>query len=142
MGTSKLFIDVKLLLEKFLLSFAKVILMRISLLAFFSIVLLLASCKPTKKKNDFIYKKDSMMNKFIPVDWAHSTNIYEVNVRQYTEAGTFNAFMQHLPRLKAMGCKLFGLCPLHLFRKRIKRNLRKLLCLFGLYVHQSGVWNP
>ena len=28
----------------------------------------------------------------IPSEWKHSTNIYEVNVRQYTKEGTFKAF--------------------------------------------------
>ncbi|HQZ51795.1 MAG TPA: 1,4-alpha-glucan branching protein, partial [Chitinophagaceae bacterium] len=96
--------------------------MRFSLLAFFSMVLLLASCKPTKKKNDFIYKKDSMMNRFIPVDWAHSTNIYEVNVRQYTEPGTFNAFMQHLPRLKAMGVQTIWFMPITPISEKNKKG--------------------
>ena len=30
------------------------------------------------------------------------SNIYEVNVRQYTPEGTFKAFEAHLPRLKEM----------------------------------------
>ncbi|MEO5945733.1 MAG: alpha-amylase family glycosyl hydrolase, partial [Chitinophagaceae bacterium] len=96
--------------------------MRFSLLAFFSIVLLLASCKPTKKKNDLTYKKNSMMNRFIPVDWTHSTNIYEVNVRQYTAAGTFNAFMQHLPRLKAMGVKTLWFMPVTPISEKNKKG--------------------
>jgi len=35
--------------------------------------------------------------------WIMQGNIYEVNVRQYTPEGTFNAFAKHLDRLKAMG---------------------------------------
>jgi len=35
----------------------------------------------------------------VPKDWIYNTNIYEVNLRQYTREGTFNAFAQHLPRL-------------------------------------------
>jgi hypothetical protein len=30
-------------------------------------------------------------------DWKHTTNIYEVNVRQYTKEGTFKAFQKELP---------------------------------------------
>ena len=62
------------------------------------------------------------MNKFIPVDWAHSTNIYEVNVRQYTEAGTFNAFMQHLPRLKAMGVQTIWFMPITPISEKNKKG--------------------
>jgi alpha-amylase len=43
-----------------------------------------------------------MTNEFRPLDWTHTTNIYEVNIRQYTAEGTFNAFAKELPRLKDM----------------------------------------
>lgn len=53
------------------------------------------------------------MNKaFHTVDWANSTNIYEVNVRQYTPEGTFNAFAKQLPRLQAMGIKTIWFMPI------------------------------
>ena len=42
----------------------------------------------------------------------NSINIYEVNVRQYTEEGTFSAFAKHLPRLKEMGVKILWLMPI------------------------------
>ena len=35
--------------------------------------------------------------------WIQQGNIYEVNVRQYTPEGTFNAFAKHLARLRDMG---------------------------------------
>src|SRR2546423_7998730 len=54
-----------------------------------------------------------MNSAFKPVDWSHSTNIYEVNVRQYTSEGTFNAFAKHLPRLKDMGVKTLWFMPIH-----------------------------
>jgi alpha-amylase len=44
-------------------------------------------------------------------DWAHSTNIYEVNVRQYTPEGTFYAFKNELGRLKDMGVKTLWFMP-------------------------------
>lgn len=45
-------------------------------------------------------------------DWAHTTNIYEVNVRQYTLEGTFNAFMNEMPRLKEMGVQVLWFMPI------------------------------
>jgi glycosidase len=48
---------------------------------------------------------------FQTVDWAHTTNIYEVNVRQYTPEGTFNAFAKELPRLKDMGVHTIWFMP-------------------------------
>jgi len=50
---------------------------------------------------------------FKPVSWAHNSNIYEVNTRQYTEEGTFNAFSKHLIRLKEMGVKILWFMPVH-----------------------------
>jgi glycosidase len=43
--------------------------------------------------------------------WSYSTNIYEVNVRQYTPEGTFKAFAKHLPRLKDMGVQVLWFMP-------------------------------
>ena len=45
--------------------------------------------------------------------WANNATIYEVNVRQYTEAGTFKAFEANLPRLKKLGVKILWLMPIH-----------------------------
>lgn len=47
-----------------------------------------------------------------PQEWKHSTNIYEVNLRQYTSEGTFAAFGKHLPRLKKMGVETLWLMPI------------------------------
>ncbi len=46
------------------------------------------------------------------VPWGNGSNIYEVNVRQYTKAGTINAFVEHLPRLKEMGISVLWLMPI------------------------------
>lgn len=48
-----------------------------------------------------------------PPDWSYSANLYEVNIRQYTPEGTFEAFRQHLPRLKKMGVDILWLMPIH-----------------------------
>lgn len=45
--------------------------------------------------------------------WSKNATIYEVNVRQYTPEGTFNAFTEHLPRLKEMGVDILWLMPIH-----------------------------
>jgi len=49
---------------------------------------------------------------FKQVDWAYQTNIYEINVRQYTPEGTFKAFSKHLPRLKGMGIETLWFMPI------------------------------
>ena len=44
-------------------------------------------------------------------EWTKNTNIYEVNVRQYTSEGTFAAFQTHLPRLRDMGVEVLWFMP-------------------------------
>jgi cyclomaltodextrinase / maltogenic alpha-amylase / neopullulanase len=46
-------------------------------------------------------------------DWAHNLGIYEVNVRQYTEEGTFSAFEAHLDGLRDMGAGILWFMPIH-----------------------------
>lgn len=48
-----------------------------------------------------------------PVEWSKSAVIYEVNIRQFSEAGTFKAFEESLPRLKEMGIDILWLMPVH-----------------------------
>ena len=45
--------------------------------------------------------------------WIMQGNIYEVNVRQYTEEGTLNAFAKHLDRLKEMGVQTVWFMPIN-----------------------------
>ena len=46
------------------------------------------------------------------VAWSHNAVIYQVNVRQYTPEGTFNAFTKQLPNLKKMGVDVIWLMPI------------------------------
>lgn len=45
--------------------------------------------------------------------WIMQGNIYEVNTRQYTPEGTFNAFAKHLDRLKEMGVQTLWFMPIN-----------------------------
>jgi glycosidase len=49
---------------------------------------------------------------FAPVSWCYHTNLYEVNIRQYTPEGTFKAFESHLPRLSLMGVETLWFMPI------------------------------
>jgi cyclomaltodextrinase / maltogenic alpha-amylase / neopullulanase len=46
-------------------------------------------------------------------EWSRNANIYEVNLRQYTEEGTLRAFIRHLPRLRNMGVDIIWFMPIH-----------------------------
>ncbi|HVW59814.1 MAG TPA: alpha-amylase family glycosyl hydrolase [Puia sp.] len=43
--------------------------------------------------------------------WIADSNIYEVNLRQYTPQGSFTAFSRELPRLKDMGIDILWFMP-------------------------------
>ena len=46
-------------------------------------------------------------------DWSRNAVIYEVNVRQYTPEGSFNAFARELPRLRDLGVDILWFMPIH-----------------------------
>ena len=49
---------------------------------------------------------------FERVDWSVNANIYEVNLRQYSQEGTFTSFIRELPRLKDMGITILWFMPI------------------------------
>lgn len=72
---------------------------------------LLFSCK-TESNNSAAYTSDTLKIAGHPA-WIMQGNIYEVNVRQYTPEGTFNAFAKHLDRLKDMGVQTLWFMPVN-----------------------------
>lgn len=54
--------------------------------------------------------------------WIMQGNIYEVNVRQYTPEGTFNAFAKHLDRLKEMGVQTLWFMPINPISKKDRKG--------------------
>ena len=73
-----------------------------------------SSTKKTTEQTDMTASKS--------VAWAHNTNIYEVNVRQYTPEGTFNAFAKELPRLKEMGVQTLWFMPITPIAQKNKKG--------------------
>ena len=67
--------------------------------------LVVASCAPSKKTE--------VATPVNPLEWSNDAVMYEVNVRQFTPEGTFNAFASHLPRLKELGVEILWLMPIH-----------------------------
>ena len=54
--------------------------------------------------------------------WTDTCVLYEVNVRQYTEEGTFKAFEKHLKRLKNMGVNTLWFMPIHPISKTERKG--------------------
>jgi glycosidase len=76
-------------------------------------LLLLAGISTYSCKQGPAAVETNMQDTILPMDWVKNANIYEVNIRQYTPEGTFNAFRAHLPRLKEMGVDVLWLMPVY-----------------------------
>ena len=89
-----------------------------SRLLYITAIFFLASCanNTETKTADTTIAKDSAQTATTVAaplpGWALQSNIYEVNVRQYTKEGTFNAFAASLPRLKEMGVQILWFMPI------------------------------
>jgi alpha-amylase len=59
---------------------------------------------------------------FKVADWINNTNVYEVNLRQYSNEGTINAFLKELPRLKEMGVETLWFMPLTPIAQKNKKG--------------------
>lgn len=67
----------------------------------------------TENQDSTNSSSEAKVERTLPPQWTQSANIYEVNIRQYSEEGTFNAFTEQLPRLKEMGVDILWLMPIH-----------------------------
>ncbi len=76
--------------------------------AFGMLLLLAVSCAGPQKPTEEV---DSLVSTVSHPEWSENATLYEVNVRQFTPEGTFNAFAEHLPRLKEMGVDILWFMP-------------------------------
>ncbi|HEX6847653.1 MAG TPA: alpha-amylase family glycosyl hydrolase [Chitinophagaceae bacterium] len=84
----------------------------------FLLPLMILSCKVKDKDSGVA----SDLNHAAHPSWIMQGNIYEVNVRQYTPEGTFNAFAKHLDRLKEMGVQTLWFMPVHPISKTERKG--------------------
>jgi glycosidase len=56
-------------------------------------------------------------------EWSKDAVIYEVNIRQYTVEGTFDAFAKHLPRLNDLGVDILWLMPIHPIGEKNRKGI-------------------
>lgn len=58
-------------------------------------------------------QENSNSNTFYAPEWSKNAVIYEVNIRQHSEEGTFSAFTKDIPRIKELGADILWLMPIH-----------------------------
>ncbi|MCW3089680.1 MAG: hypothetical protein JWP81_749 [Ferruginibacter sp.] len=85
------------------------------------ILLVLVISHPAFCQQDDLIGKDAEMPIKHP-SWIMQGNIYEVNIRQYTKEGTFNAFAKHLSRIKAMGVQTLWFMPINPISKADRKG--------------------
>ncbi|GEN78060.1 alpha-amylase family glycosyl hydrolase [Chryseobacterium hagamense] len=61
---------------------------------------------------DSRYQPEQYVEIILP-EWAKNATVYELNIRQFSEEGSFRAVERELPRLKAMGIDIIWLMPVH-----------------------------
>ncbi len=87
--------------------------MKKSILYIFILALIFSSCNSQTNENNKDSKKVSAeLTIYQYPERINKSNIYEVNIRQYTPEGTFKAFESHIPRLKEMGVDILWLMPI------------------------------
>jgi len=74
-----------------------------------ALVVTIAGCSISGKKKELKPFKSEVVHP----EWSKNAVIYEVNIRQFTPEGTFNAFAAHLPRLKDLGVDILWLMPIN-----------------------------
>ena len=74
------------------------------------VIATLMSCK--KETEQKTATNSSSQIAAITTEIEENAVIYEVNIRQYSEEGTFNAFTKDIPQLKEMGIKILWVMPI------------------------------
>ena len=75
-----------------------------TLVYFLTLGLFFSSCQSTPESNNTLVFTDEALSDAV---------IYEVNVRQFTEEGTFKAFQSYLPQIKELGVDILWFMPIH-----------------------------
>jgi len=78
-----------------------------------AIIFLLFSCNAPVEKNPGVQHPE----------WLKDASLYEVNIRQFTPEGTFNAFTEHLEKLKEMGVDIIWLMPINPIGEKNRKGL-------------------
>lgn len=90
-----------------------------------SMLLSVSACgksKSEKSKETETTQAEEQTGSRLQADWVNQAIMYEVNVRQYTEEGTFKAFEQHLDRLKEMGINTLWFMPIYSIAQENKKG--------------------
>ena len=78
------------------------------ILLFIGIIILVVACRPKRP-----VVAEPLKTSVVHADWTRNMVLYEVNVRQFSEEGTFAGVNQALPRLKDLGVNVLWFMPIY-----------------------------
>jgi len=81
-------------------------------ISLFSLIFFSCNNQQVENKKENKQKDKTKLSVYKFPERTKKSNIYEVNIRQYTPEGTIKAFEKHLPRLKKMGIDILWLMPI------------------------------
>jgi glycosidase len=83
-------------------------------LSFLLCLLIFVSCDPKEeaKATENPYEPEAYVQIEHP-EWSKNATIYQINTRQFSQEGTFQAAQKELPRLKELGADILWLMPIH-----------------------------
>jgi len=73
----------------------------------------LIGCDAGNKSSSEENGKDSVINQIAHPEWSYDDTIYELNVRQFSQEGTFKAVTKRVPELKELGVDIVWIMPVH-----------------------------
>lgn len=83
----------------------------IVIVAFMAIFYIIPAC--TNGEKEPAQKSEQFQTQVVHPEWSKNLSIYEVNIRQFSEEGTFSEVEQHLPRLKELGTDILWLMTVY-----------------------------
>jgi 1,4-alpha-glucan branching enzyme len=72
-----------------------------------------SSSEPTSMKQENTSYQPQDYVKVKHPEWSKNATIYQINTRQFSQEGTFQAAKKELPRLKELGVDIIWLMPIH-----------------------------
>lgn len=78
------------------------------ILLFIGIIILVVACRPKRP-----VVAEPLKTSVVHADWTRNMVLYEVNVRQFSEEGTFAGVNQALPRLMDLGVNVLWFMPIY-----------------------------
>lgn len=90
-----------------------------------SLVVLFSACKGKTQQSESgngELQSEALLPSLPYPEWAKNAVIYEVNIRQYSQEGTFKAFDEQLPRLKELGVDILWFMPIHPIGEKARKG--------------------